>query len=600
MINSYQPTLRINDSEVKLSKFSFSAPAGNIGSKCDVTIADVAAEILRGDQFDLTLRITGGSQPKSRLIKNGKVIASGKSIASQRAQGLTLRADSFQITGVDAIGGKWTYTRRTPMILYDPAFVILQDTELNTNVNDEDGNRIFAESRALTGLDLQQILQFAYIEVLGFTDLITNLPNYPIPRADFSLSSAYHSIASSFYSLFEPLVFEDDDRLFILDVYGEIPPGVLSGARDVGVDKYLSFDTRDPEIAVVNAVMLSHKEVSVQSLTEDEFPENVTQRTDVETQDIGTFGQEGWIRNQFTRFVAEIHDDEDNPDRITSEIVWRVETRTTGLDEDGFPRELMIETQTDLYSNSWRLKLGYTKTTQVYAEDGSGGKLLQQAQTETNRLVWQPSITNPGEYEKLYSQTQISGLVVVEGEGEDVTKTPLIEATRNKTVPDDGSASIEEMSISSVNETWRYTGADQIEVHTQKIDHLVNRVELTKTTEHIGTNAARVRTGSTFNTKQVLLTDPDSDLADGAREPISFDAGYVQYPIAKELALRKLESVRTPRTTVTARLATFDAGIRRGSIRNLIDRDGNVDKVIVTGYSVEGLPVVQTIEGVVI
>lgn len=599
---SYLPTLRVNDAEVPLSKFTFSAPSGDaMGVRATATIADVSVDVARGDSFDLTLRITGGSQPKSRLIKNGKVAASERGWGATRAQGLTVRSDSYSITGVDKTADRLAYAPRVPVILYDPAVVTLQDNELNTNINDEDGNRIFATARALTSLDLQQVLYFVYVEKLGFSEVITNVPNYSIPRADFSLNTTWDAIARSFYSLFEPLVFEDDDRLFIIDVYGEIPAGILSGARSVTVSDVTQVTRQNPEISVANAVLLSHKEISIQSLDEDEFPENVTQRVDPpDIEDIGTPGTEGWTQTQFRRFVAEIHDDADDPGKITSEIVWRTEKRVIGLDENGIQRELMIETQTDFYSNSWRLKLGYTKVTQIYGEDGLGGKSLQQAETEQNSLVWEPSIQNPGEYEKKSSLTYLTGLVVVEGEGADAVKTPYREATRNQGIPQDGSATIENLPISTTHETWRYTGADQIEVHTNKMDLLTKRPESSKTTEHVGTNAVRVRTGAAFNTKQVLLTDPDSDLEDGPRAAISVDAGYVQYPIAKELAFRALRKVRRPRKTVSFTLAQFDGGIRRGSVRNIFDRDGNSIQVIVTGHSVDGLPVVHKVEAVVI
>jgi hypothetical protein len=612
MIVRYQPVLSVNDVFVPLTRFSYSAPANTLGSRADAVISDISIPISRGDDFDLLIKIPSGTQPKKKLINNGKVVATGRETASVRAGGLSLPNDSLSVVGIDNIGERWKLAPRVPVILYDPAFVTLQSNETDSNVNDEDGDRIFATTTAVPSLDLEYVLNYAYVDRCGFSEVITNIPNYRIPRADFSLNSSFHTIASSFYSIFNPIKFEDEDRLFIIDVFGEIPEGILSAARNVSVSKYISSSVQKPEIAVVNAVLLTHKQPTPQLNGVDEFPSNVTDRIDSESQDIGQPGAKGWINNQFKRYVKEFHEDEDDLAKITGEIVWKVETITTGKDESNVTRTLLQEAQTDRYSNSWRLKLGYSKTTDAYTEDGDGGKLLQNVQTETNIIIWQPSIKNPGEYEKLYSQTQIEGLIHVDGnfalDGDgfpifetDTIAVPLLEASNNKEVPNDSSTSVMRGPISTTNETWRYTGTDQIEVHTQKINHLSGRVEVSpRTTEHIGTNAARVRNGEAFNTKQVLLTDPTSDLADGAREPISFDAGYVSYPIAKELALRALAEARNPRETVKVELARFDGGIRRGSIRNLVDRDGNVKTVIITGFQIEGLPIRQTIEGVVI
>jgi hypothetical protein len=607
----YLATLQIEGDEVPVAGFSFSAPPGALGVQADVTVADVTLSYDRGAPFTLTLRHETGDTPKTRLIKNGKVAGDNRAIALGRVGGNLAPADSYSIKGIDTIGDRWRLAPRIPIIIYDPAVVTIEDGETDTNVNDSVGNRIYAELIEISALDLNQILSFAYVTKAGFAEVIHNLPNYQIPRADFTLNANYHSIAASFYSYFKPIVFEDDNRLFILDIYGELPEGIVTGARTVQADGYITYSKAKPETAVVNAVLLSHKEISVQSFIDDELPEGVTQRTEVEVKNVGTYGETGWQQTLFRRYIAEIHDDADDPGKITSEVVWRVETRVTGKDENGIVRELLVEDQIDRYSNSWRLKLGYTKQVTVYAENGAGSALLQQALTETNQLIWRPNPQAPGEYLKVWSLTQTEGLVVVEGDPEEdpeaVVRTPLVEATRNRTVPDDESASIERMPISSVSEYWRNTGADQIEIEVTKIDHLTNRTENTKTVQHVGTNSVRVRNGESINTRQVLLTDPDSDEANGAREPISFDAGYIPYAVAKELALRALEQANNPKDTISCQLVSFDGGIRRGSIRRIQDRDGNEVTAIITGYSVTGtqqgrglITISQSIEGVVI
>lgn len=610
-VRKYLPTLVVDAEEVPIAGFSFSAPAGSLGVLADVRVADLSLSFDRGASFTLTLRHTGDTTPKTRLIKDGKVAGDNRGIALGRTGGNLAPADSYSLKGIDQIGDRWRLAPRIPIILYDPAIITIEEGEGDSNINDENGNRIYAEIIEISDLDLTQILNFAYVAKAGFAEVIHNLPNYLIPRADFTLNANYHSIAASFYSYFKPIVFEDDNRLFILDIYGELPEGIIAGARTVEANGYINYTHSKPETAVVNAVLLSHKEISVQSFLDDELPEGVTQRTEVEVQNIGTYGESGWQQTLFRRYIAEIHDDADDPAKITSEVIWRVEERVTGKDENGIVRELKVSDQIDRYSNSWRLKLGYTKNVTIYAEDGAGSALLQLALTETNQLVWRPNPAAPGEYLKVWSKTQTEGLVVVEGDPEEdpegVVRTPLVEATRNRTVPQDESASFVRMPISSVSEYWRTTGADQIEIEVTKIDHLTNRTENTKTVQHVGTNSVRVRNGESINTRQVLITDPDSDEANGPREPISFDAGYIPYGVAKELALRALEQANNPKPTISCELASFDGGIRRGSVRRIVDRDGNEVTAIITGYTVTGtqqgrglITISQSIEGVVI
>lgn len=601
VILSYLPTLRINDVEVKLSSFRLDCPAQSLGSRADCVITDVSEVIQRGDQFDLTLRLNSGSLPKRRLIKNGTVVGATRRTESARQQGLTVPNDTFAVVGVDLITSRFKLAPRVPMILYDPAVVTLQDNETDSNINDENGNRIIADTTALDGLDLLQILQYAYVTGCGFAEVITNIPTYFIPRADFSLTASYHSIASSFYSLFEPVVSEEENVLTILDIFGTIPGEILAGAKTVNVNKYFSLDVIEPETNIVNAIVLSHKEISVQSLNEDEFPANVTTRIDTDPPNVsGSILGRDYRSTIFKRYVAEIHDDPDDVDKITSEIVWKTETETTGQDESAAVQVLAKEVQVDQYSNSWRLKLGYTKTVEAYTEDGISAKILQNVYTETNTLSWRPLVGKPGEWEKLRSETRVEGLVLVEGDDDGATKTPWVEASRNKLIVNDGSDNMQRMPISSKIEIWRPTGADQIEVHIEELDLLTGRLKKSGTTQHVGTNNVRVRTGETFNTKQVLITDPDSDLADGPMVPANFDGQYTPYPIALELALRYLRSLRRPRTIIKTELTRFDPAIGRGSIRVLVDRDGNELTAIIIGYQVEGMPVKMTVDAVVI
>lgn len=600
-IRKYLPTLSIVDDDVAILGFNFQAATGSIGAKADVTPLNPNLTINRGDDITLTLRTPFGDAPKKHLIKNGTVAGSSHTTRSARAAGLTVATDALSLVAIDSISYRWKLAPRVPLIVYDPALVVLQANETDTNVNDEDGAPIVADTLEVEGLDLEQLLQLVYVDKCGFDELITNIPTYAIPRMDFSLSSSWHGIISSEYAKFKPVVYEDDNRLFIIDVAGEIPAEILAGARDLEISKYLTATVEQPEAQLVNAILLSHKEISAQTLTEDEFPANVTFRIDEDPADVvGTILDDDYRSTTFKRYVAEIHDDEDDLAKITSEVVYKVETQTTGKDDEGTIRVLATEVQTDHYSNSWRLKLGYQKTVTAYIEDGSGGKFLQDVLTETNTLTWRAAPSKPGEYEKLRSQTQVEGLVLIEGDEDEEIRTPLLDASNNKIVPDDGSATISRLPISSNIEVWRYTGADQIEVHRQKMNQLTGRLESSGTVEHVGTNNVRVRTGESFNNKQVLIVDEASDLADGPREPAPFDAGFVGYAIAKELALRELDFLRNPREIVRAELASFDGGIGRGSIRNLIDRDGNSKTVIIIGFQVEGLPVKMTIEGVVV
>lgn len=603
---NYQALASVAGEDVPLASFSLQAPSAALGVRGDIRLASPSAAVERGDSFNLTIkRVLAGEDPedypKTRLIKNGLVVGTDRTIAAAHQAGVPVPADTLSFVATDKAGKRWRYAPRAPVILYDPESVTVSDSELDSNILDDAGEKILGEGIEFESLDLLQVLQWVYVEQLGFDEVITNLPNYPIPRADFPVTTNFHAVAAALYSFFKPVVFEDDDRLFILDVFGEIPEGLLTGARDVPVGKFISYQRRQPENAEANAVLLTHKEPSLATLVPDEFPPNVTTREESDPPTISGSILDGDYRSVvFTRLIAEFHDDPDDEDKITSEVTYGTRTTTTAQIESGALAVVSREEQIDTYTFGWRLQVGYVKNIEARVEDGSGSVLMQNVITETEIMTWRPSARRAGEWEKLRSDVRAEGLFLIEEDDEGEIKTPLLDASRNNLLTNEDDE-IERGPLWTKSTIWTETGPDQIQAFVTKYDFLNKRYETGSTTDHVGTNHVRLRDGEAYNSKQVLIFDEDDDLAMGPIEPITFDAGYVSpYAIARELALRTLEEVREPRDICTVQLATYDAGIRRGSVRNLIDRDNNALTVMVTGYQLSGLPVVQTIEAVVL
>lgn len=597
-IVQYKPQLKINDAEVGVTGFQLRAPAGTLGYQLEAELASYNQAVDQGDALDFKFgRINGaGAFKKTSYIKNGRVIGFQKGIA--------FAADATAVSGLNQIAEKYTKAPRRPIILFDPDKTVVEDRELDSGVSDEAGQPIRGERVAIRGLDLLQLLRLVYVDKCGFADVFTNLPNYRMPRVDFPLTSSFHAVATGYYGLFNPVVFEDDNRLFIVDGRGPLPSGMAAAMRKLRLRHYTSAGRTKPDQNIVNAVLVSYRETAAQSFSDGQPP--TSQRLEQDVQDAGTPFTDGWQRTITNRYIAQIYDDPDNPSRVTFEVVWKIESRTQGKDENGIIRELVVETQTDDYSNSWRLKEGYTKTVQIWADRPGSSPTMQQALTESNQIVWRASPFAPGEYIKVWSRTNTSGLVLVEGEGADQVKTPLIEASRNGTIPEDDSATIEgPLPISSIVEYWRDTGSEQIEVQIQKIDHLTRRVEQTKTVQHVGTNTVRTRNQEVV--RQVLVRDTASEAVYQERAPLTFDAGYLPAAEATRLARRQLDDAKDPPETVQAELLDWDAGLRRGSLRQVEMRDGSFKTVLVTGWQLTGRDLggpgfsyVQTIEGIVL
>lgn len=579
----YVPHLTIDDVERHIVEFTFNAPPDSIGVELSATLLNPTLNIARG--LSAWFEITKGERTVA-LIENGFV--RGRAKATQNTpspSGRAAPADNQRVVCRDRFGEKFNLAPRPPVIIYDPAIVELAEGENDSQINDEEGNRILAETRAITALDLYQVLNFAYIEGCGFEQIITNLPNYDLPRADFPIEASYHEVVSQFYGQRRPVVYGVAGKLFIVDVRAPLPEGMTASVRNLDTDKFISLNQEKPNLDVVNAILVTQNETgNIQSIKE-ELPGGVSQRIEQDPTESGSIIDGNYQRIVVMRYVAQLHEDAANPSRVTNEVVWRIETRETGLDDLGVLRELRFEQQTDLYDYSFRRKIGYNRIINQYTNLPGGLAAMRQTLFESNAVGWTPT-GKPGEFRKIWTSTQKSGLVIIEGEGDDATKTPLFEADRFRTVPQEGT--VEEMPILGRIEYFRETGPDQVEVLVQEKDHLTGRTLPGKPTQHTGTIRINILSGENRPQKRFLIRDTESEELDGPRKPISWDAGFLPFDQAKELGARMLKDAQLPPEQFQCVLMTLDFGIRRGSIRRVFDRAGNNKLMIVLGYSIKG------------
>jgi len=578
MARDYGITARFtsNTDEIGITDFTFDVPDGVIGAQLTATLADfepVFDESLPV-QFEIGIQKSGTLEYAS-LMDVGRVLGTAFHVERLNSQ--------VTVTAINSIADRWELAPRNPVVLYDPEQmgIVTASQSVRGDVIDSEGVVIEPVFRRVEDLDLAQLLQFSYIESCGFAEIVTNVPTYPIKQAVFGLQSSFHSVVSSQIEIFKPVYSADDaDRLLIVDPQGVLPPSLP--VRGLGPAKYVTADREKQSARIITAVLFSYRENSVA------VGEDIIDRVDQESQEVGTFGEPGFQRTVVSRFVKEFHGNPDNPDQITREIIWKIESRVYAV-ADGIYREISIETQTDSYDYDYRLKIGYTKIIQLLTRLPDDDTLLmRQVQTETNQIRWTTSQSNPDVQIKTWEITQITGTILVVDNPDDPehpTKISLYEANRTNDFPEDAEVQLAQ-PITTIIERWREIGPDQIEVDYQKIDHLAGRPEQTKTVQHTGTLAARM--GQAEQTVTMLLRNEAAEATFGVRVPATLDAGDIPFPIALTLAQRLLDTQGASPQKVSVPLAGIDLSMRRGSLRTLVDLQGNEFTVFITGYKIEG------------
>lgn len=581
---SYIPHLYVEGVEVPINGFVLSAPEGRIGVSLVFDIADQTVDVERGDEVDFDIAV--GAQTAS-LIVNGKATTRNKSYGSSDSS--PRPSDSFNCAAADTLGeGKLAIAPRTPLILYDPALTTLADNETDTQVNDEDGERIYAEARSIASLDVLQAMNAAYVEGAGFASVITNVFNYSLPRVDFPLTASYHNaVKSLFITQYKPQVFEDDNRIFIVDARGTLPTGFPATARLYTPDDVIRVERIKPEIQPVNALLLTTHETTAQEIPST-LPGGITERTEVDTSTSGSIITDDYQQTVVTRYIAQLHEDESDPSRVTTEVVYKTQTRTSGQDENGVLRELLFDEQVELFDFNFARNLGYNRTVNAYVERPGELPLSENVLTEQSRIAWK-STGKFGEFVKVFETNVVEGLVMIEGEDPDITRTSLVDANRFGPVPED--ATVERMPITTKNFYFRETGPDQVEILTQGTDHLYGRPIIPRSQHHTGTIRIQLRGTSTGTTKQTLIRDEAGEAADGAREPITWDAGFLPFEQAFPLAERVLADAKEPPEQLAVTLLKPDLGLHRGSLRRVqVNRTGTTKIGVVTSYNLRGEP----------
>ena len=564
-----------------VQSFVFDVPAGGMGSSLRVVLADPRATVNEDDRIRVRIGIADGGRTEWLKLVGGARITEINNETGYLS-------DRVSFTAVNPMADRWARSPRRPLVLYDPAQTTLISVSASVarDIVDSERVAITPEFRVLASLDLHQLMQFVYIEKCGFSRVITNIDNYSLKRCDFTIEATWHSVVASEIGAFEPVYgSDDDDVLFILDPQGALPDDLPATLKKLKPRAYSAMASQRQVGGMVNAVILNYRD---NSSAASEFSGAQTDRFTQHIEEAGSSGEAGWHRTVENRFIKDFHDNPNDPTDVTRSIIWKTDTRVSAM-VGGFAREVSIESQTDFWTSDWRLKVGYEKIVQAAAKlPGETVGLMREVQREYNRVVWEASQSRPGEMFKVWEVTQVTGTVLSTdtGDPENPELISLYDANRTNSVSDDQTVELTR-PISTVTERFRDTAEDQLESKAQKINQLIGVLDRNQTFQHTGTTAVRIDPQQI--TARMLITNtsvPDEE----ARPPLQFNAGNIPFASALPLAQRLLDRRGSKPRTITFELAGLDLTLRRGTLRRIFTRDGQVFRTFITGYTVKGDP----------
>lgn len=571
-VRRFSVRLLVDGSPVPMKRATLNAPPDTLGTELSVDLARPDANQIPLDaSVDFQLGIwTGSAFVFENLLSGGKLSGRSKRVVNNN----NLPVDTVTVSFVDVIGDRWNLAPSQQTIYYDPDKVDAPDVSSSGGstyyLRRADGSPVETVATAKPGLDFFEVLRLAYVEGCGFSEVKTNIENFPVESVSFTLAGGYDAGVRPLLSPFSPVVFSVSNVLWIVDADAPVPAGL--SLKALTVSRLVEITSTLPNREPVDGLLAR---IKVEAAAGEYF----TERLETETTETGTFGSEGFTTTTTERRVREYRT-LDAPDVIRREEVASLKTTT----EDFQFKVIARETQTDSFDGLNR-KTGHRRSVeQLLPDPENDGELsLMEASRETQTIFYGAHPLKPNLDTILKVETEIEGQILVDTDnqylGKDF-KSPLSEAHRSGNVETSGQH-LEFGKLKTIFEVLRVRG-QAVEVETRVINHLSNAPDRANVTTRPG--AAELDRKSQA-TQTILLT---LEGVTQRRRVAEFDGTGLPSATALVLARRMLQKLYSPPLDFAGLLAYPDRSLRRGSLLAISERAGSpLGSYIATGYKMD-------------
>lgn len=623
--------LEVNDVVVPIKSFQYQVPTGRLGSILNIRLAvpNVSAVPAGASvKFSLKVRVNG-VQSTYVLLDNGKLQEREYQISYTGGNNGGPQ-DEVSFSSLDVISDKFGLAPRRPVVMFDPYRVRYDQVQTRNDqaVRDEQGRPILPIVEPVAGLSMRTILRRAYTgaggfafitsapsygnwgtflgtagtdqQGCGFTGIVTNITDYKVRRADFSIENGWHDGAQPTVAMYAPVYFVENGVLFIIDVDKPLPYGITPHQITLAAHKNLTERIEYKPDA--NAVLLTYQ-YDGNDPSEDPAKLSRDVYNDEVVDESGTEGEVGWSKITTRRWDREVYM-ADAPDDVLDTFPLSVETETqqsvVWYDADGLPsvvRSRVTHQETTDYLYEGDLKIRHIKEVKAAVPDPGAGFLVSLivVERETCEISWKEDPNNPGVKIQdrvridtvqrcAYDPNTLETITDDSGSTDFVRMIPILLAQASGVIDETWLLS-DLLPSSSVRMALQNMKGSQYDVEVIEIDYLNNTHKKSYT---------EPTTGSTRNdpfeskSRTILLRDTVSEAEIGYRIPVPVNAYELPRARALELGYRVLRRLNDPLQSLPISMAGVDFVIARGSIIKGQKRSGYTGNYFVTGYSING------------
>lgn len=499
--------------------------------------------------------------------------------------------DTFSFVTSSNLASKLLKTPIRNTVYYDPTRTTVESTAIEV-FRDTAGGTYTSQVIGISGMTLYDLFQEVFVTRCGFTSYVTNLPDFPIKRADFPFQRSYYESLRGLIGMFDLAITANEDNtiIYIRDTTTGVPSG-FPAPRTLTTTDYKTFQRNDQE-SNIQALRLNY----ISNDTELTFR---VQRLVQTTTDLG-----GGLTEEVDNTVFDIYSVA-FPTTVIRTIPDLLEKRI-------YEGSVQLSNYTERYTyNSENRPTLITKTQEAKLPTaGSGGVIeealgltMQRYSDETTRIEYSSHPFIPQAVFQKQIVTRSTGLVVRDDEtsylGEPFLQS-LYDAHKAGNVLE-GMAVVSQ-NVETIIETFSPQPNGQIKVDVRTVSHARSNLVNTHSSEERAGDAALNNAGQSTQRLLVLEIDGDTLTGSGVED---FHIGELPLYIGIPLARRKLVKLKTYLGSASAELLGLDLDIFDGTTVALESRESESQGMIIagstrisgTGLGTENQQISQTVEG---
>jgi hypothetical protein len=559
--------------EIDITSFSVEAPRGAVGKIISVQVAKKDVSLITAAK-KYTLQIGKRATARGAVTwYNVLQYAELDSRSFSRGWGANQPADTLSFGAINSLADKLNGYPVSNLIVFDPNRTTISSDDLE-RVFDTDGILVQTELRRVYGLNLYYLLSLLR-KFTGFSSIQTNIPNFELSRADFTITESYRASIAGIIGAFEPVFYTVGDVLWILDKTAAIPDEFEPAA--ISPDTFSNWQMQMPSAQAIDGFLLSFVDSSSQANT---YVDRLVQTSE----ETGRYGNPDYTRTEINQTFRDWKNTSNLNVVLRSEITREVRSIYNNL-----LQLIGRETETHTYDAQGK-RTNTSRTVEAMVPDlhNDGTPALLTTRRETQTVFYTPDPKNTKRFFQNKTVTQTRGLIAIDSENQYLDedfKQDFEKAHESGNLL--LTMTTEFAPIETVTETLTPLGNNQYQVRVTTFDHLRGKTKNSISEPKTGDATLSGQAGR--SRKLLVLREGLTQAARPGKAIENFAVGELPLYFAKPLARRMLARRLAKKQSGTIEIAGFDQSIERGVFFRVLDRnDASFGVFLSEGYSVSG------------